>query len=230
MKYAVFHKLIEGCLQADPIAWHELAQKYAPFLRQRFVQYFQEDKKKKGEVAEAYFEDCRSRQQLTKCSNLTEREFLLFLVFDFLQYGRHRYRSDDSQSTDLRDLHDLFDGMSLAHQKCVFLLLEKYPKDLIQGIFRIGSVLTYNANDELQKRLAEKGRSEVRIHLSEKEQIRQARTERCETERVVGNLIDGNLPWADRERVQGHLQECLHCLQNLVMSEEIEYFLRMSKY
>lgn len=229
MKYATFQKLIEGCQKGDPIAWDELTQKYSALLQQRFLQYFPGDKGEKDAALEDYIQVCRSELRLAQCSHLNEREFTLFLVFDFLEYCRDRFPHDDSDTAALSDLRSIFKGMPLAYQKCVFLLLEEYPKDLIQSIFRVGPVMTYGADEELKKRLAAKRGPKVRINLVAKERMRQAKSVHCEAERLLGNLIEGSLPWEERERIQTHLLECLHCLQNLVMWEEVGHFFRINR-
>ncbi len=229
MKYPVFAKLIEQCRNADRVAWSDLVQRYTPLLHQRFFQCFPDQSRKKEEVVKAYFDFLSSQNRLGEFPAANEHEFAISLIFDFLHFCRDRHPLPDFAGTDLVDLRYLFDGFPLAYQKCIYLLLEDFPKDLIQSIFRVGSVLTYSAQEALQEKLAVKNWSSVRISLPQKEQIQQARTEECEGVRVLGSLMEGSLAKSDRDRVQNHLQKCLHCLQNLVTWEEVAHFLRIWK-
>ena len=229
MKYSVFAKLIERCRRADRVAWSDLVQRYTPLLRQRFFQYFPQQSQKKEEVVKTYFDSLSSQNRLGEFPGGSEHEFVISLIFDFLHFCQDRHPLPDFASTDLTDLRYIFDGFSLAYQKCIYLLLEDCPKDLIQSIFRVGSILTYSAQEAVQEKLAAKNWSGAQISLPLKEQIQQARTEECEGVRVLASLMEGRLAKPDRDRVQDHLQECLHCLQNLVMWEEVAHFLRTWK-
>jgi hypothetical protein len=235
----IFHKTLAGCEEGSRGAWQGFVATYTPVML-RFL----------GVYAPACEEDCKKQvwqkslrllcadnfQRLKQFDHQSEREF----VVDLRGYLLEGVANQLDPAADQRDapqptpeaVKGLLAGLPLNHQLVLFLKLAGYSDSTLEGILRITPALAQSGLERLQQKYSATLKGEhdgglwpfawmdLLLHTWAN------RTDACPPLRQFVRILDGQTGWNEKESVEKHAVDCLHCLESWAALREVAYWLR----
>jgi hypothetical protein len=130
-------------------------------------------------------------------------------------------------------LKRLLKGLPLVHQLALFLKLAGYSDRSLEGILRITPTVAQSGLERLQGECA--AAIQKREHngglwpAAWMNLLRYAwadGTNGCPPLRQFVRVLDGQTGWNEKESVEKHAMECLHCLERWAALREVTHWLR----
>jgi hypothetical protein len=234
-----FHKIRTQTEQGKAEAWRALLGFYAPALVRLLeihgampaLQAFPVMKTMLAELTANGFERLRAT------SRQSEREFLGDLRALLLGAALEFIASQNSETPanaafESEKIAKLLDGLPLLHKEMLFFRLAGYTENTIEGVLRISPRVAEKAFERLvdeyqPARQAEQDRCPwPAAWLAFLKQARGLKTEHCTPAHEIMRIHDGQVSWYEKEPVEKHVSECLHCLEAWTGLREVGYWRR----
>jgi len=235
-----FHKIIAGCEAGRKENWRAFIENYTPVVLNLVRIYMPGLADPQGFWRESLAELCGDGfKTLRNFSCQSEREFLLELRAFLFTRGSAALdpsrESKDFPEPTVEGVSALVRGLPLHHQEILFLKLAGYSDSTLEQIYRIAPGVAAKSLERLQGDYAaalEKTADEcllphawLKLHI----ELRAARKESCPAIRLLVRVLDGQAGWNDKDFVERHLAECLHCLEGWTALREISYWRQAAK-
>jgi hypothetical protein len=230
-----FHRILEGCETGDSQAWRAFLSDYSPVMFQlaRLYPSAQCDPVLLWrEAVLCLFAD--NFKLLREFEHQSEREFLAGLRRFFLAQGLATVATDrrpeGASGPDGESLRVLLRDLPLLHQELVFLKLAGYSDRTLEYMFRVAPAVGEKALDRLNGKYGPLlGREEdlclwPEVWLKLVTGLRAEKTDSCPGERLFIRIQDGQVGWYDKEPAEGHVAQCLHCLEAWTGLREVSYW------
>jgi hypothetical protein len=238
----MFHKTLVGCEEGSRGAWQGFVATHTPVMF-RFL----------GVYAPACEEECKKQvwqkslwllcadnfQRLRTFDHQSEREFVVDLRAFLLEGVANQLDpaadNRDAPQPSPEAVKALLAGLPLNHQLVLFLKLAGYSDSTLEGILRITPRLAQGSLERLQQKYAAtlKGEHDGGMWPSAWMDLLlhtwAARTDVCPPLRQFVRILDGQTGWNEKESVEKHAVDCLHCLERWAALREVAYWLRESK-
>ncbi len=237
-----FHKILSGCEEGRREAWQEFLSNYTPALLQilgLYVPYCRGERQNEiwretlGALSANNFERLRT------FDHQSEREFLLDLRVFLLEKnstGLDPARdATEAPGPNAENVSALLKGLPLLHQVVLFLKLAGYSDAALEGLLRITPAIAHKGLERLQANYSIILRREQDMNLwpvAWMNLLRHAwaaKTEDCPPQRQFVRILDGQTGWYDKDPVEQHVADCLHCLERWTALREIVYWKREAK-
>lgn len=228
-----FHKILQGCQEADAEAWREFLSEYTPVIFKLAQIYMPGG----GEPFALWQRGLRELSNddfklLRSFESQSEREFLAGLRAFFLDKATPEFAAESPAFPEItaEKLRALVKGLPLLHQEVLFLKLAGYSDGTLEKIFRITPVVAQKSLEKLDMESREAlGKEQDRnlqpaAWLRLTQELRAARTETCPPLRQFIRIQDGQVGWQEKEPAERHLSECLHCLEAWTALLEISFW------
>jgi hypothetical protein len=235
-----FHKIMTGCEAGELEAWRAFLKDYTPIVLQLSrihlpacpdpVQLWQQAL---GEICAEGFKVLRS------FGHQSEREFLVDLrAFLFMKGSSSLGEAKDSidlGNLTVENLKELVKGLPLLHQEALFLKLSGYSDRTLEQMLRVTPEVIQKGWERLKTNYSSALNREEdacmcpAAWLAIFHELRAARTEACPHVRQFIRILDGQVGWYDKEPVEKHLVECLHCLEAWTALKELSYWRRTAR-
>ncbi len=230
MAVITYQTMISGCRNSERESWGEFALRYSPYaifiLEHSFPELTQEIS---GHV-DRIFVQTREGDFFTVFQGRRERDFLMHfrrLVWD---YGLSMTPVPETPMN--RELLEkVTDGFSMTQQQILWMNLQGVAAPtaatvLLVDVATVTEVLK-KANTNLRalldrwsvNTLAESGRSLVQA-------ARNWSGSDCPSDSVFGRMIDGQISWHDREKLERHVRSCFYCIDRFTACREVVYCMR----
>jgi len=238
-RLVTFHRILGGCEAGHRESWQaflsdytpialELARKYVPSWPTGPAGLWQDAL---GALAAENF------QRLRAFDHQAEREFLVDLRSFLLEYGSRKLdpSHDVAGAPTPEAVRALLKGLPLLHQEILFLKLSGYSDTTLEALLRITPAMAQKGLERLQQDYASVVKEEQDACLwpaAWSELLAHARassTEACPPLRSFVRIQDGQTNWYDKEPLERHLAECLHCLERWTALRELVYWRREAK-
>jgi hypothetical protein len=234
-----FHKTLAGCEQGSRAAWEAFVSSYTPMM---FCIL--------GVYAPACDEDCRRQawqevlgllcagnfQRLRTFDHQSEREFVVDLRTCLLEASANRVNpvadNRDAPEPTPAGVKGLLQGLPLVHQLVVFLKLAGYSDNTLEGILRISPAVARSGLERLQPnydatlKRDHDGSLWPATWVNLLRDAWAGRTDSCPPLRQFVRILDGQTGWNEKESVEKHVVECLHCLERWAALREVIHWLR----
>jgi hypothetical protein len=234
-----FHKTLAGCEEGSRGAWQGFVATYTPVMF-RFL----------GVYAPAREEECKKHvwqkslrllcadnfQRLKKFDHQAEREFVVDLRAFLLEGVANQLDpaadNRDAPQPSPEAVKGLLAGLPLNHQLVLFLKLAGYSDSTLEGILRITPTLAQSGLERLQQKYSAtlKGEHDGGLWPSAWMNLLlhtwADRTDACPALRQFVRILDGQTGWNEKESLEKHAVECLHCLERWAALREVAYWLR----
>ncbi|HEX5481194.1 MAG TPA: hypothetical protein VFZ08_01055 [Terriglobia bacterium] len=229
-----FHKILQGCQEADAEAWRAFLSDYTPLVFKLAQIYMPDGPEPFALWQQALRELSNDDFRLLRTfESQSEREFLASLRAFFLDKGTPE--SANVQSSALPELTAgrlaaLVKSLPLLHQQVLFLKLAGYSDGTLEKIFRITPAVAQKSLEGLDAEYhAALGKQHDRnlqpaAWLRLTQELRASRTETCPPLRQFIRIQDGQVGWQEKEPAERHLSECLHCLEAWTALLEISFW------
>ena len=159
-----------------------------------------------------------------------EREFLLHFRGRVWDYGWSLTKTPETL-IDREMIEKITDGFSLIQREILWTSLKGIDISVAHAILRVDES---TATEVLQKANANlRGLmdrwSENTLAGSGRSLLRAARDwggQECMDNGTYGKIVDGQISWRDRERVEQHVRSCFYCIDRFTSYHEVVYCLR----
>jgi hypothetical protein len=234
-----FHKTLAGCEKGSRRAWQGFVATYTPVMF-RFL----------GVYAPACEGECKKQvwqkslrllcadnfQRLRTFDHQSEREFVVelraFLLETIANQLDPAADNRDAPRPTPEAVKGLLAGLPLNHQLVLFLKLAGYSDSTLEGVLRITPTLAQSGLERLQQKYAAtlKGEHDRGLWPSAWMDLLlhtwADRTDACPLLRQFVRILDGQTGWNEKESVEKHAVDCLHCLERWAALREAAYWLR----
>ena len=230
MAVITYHTILSGCPKGEPECWKEFARGYSPYVIFILEHSFPELKQDVAGHVDRVFTRTREGDFFQAFQGRREREFLLHfrgLVWD---YGWSLTETPETL-IDRDMIEKITDGFSLTQQQILWMNLQGVAAPTAAAVLLVDAAtvaeVLKKANTNLRAlldrwsahTLAESGRSLVRA-------ARSWSGSDCLSDNVFGKMIDGQMSWHDREKLEQHVRSCFYCVDRFTACREVVYCLR----
>ena len=234
-----FHKTLAGCEEGSRGAWGVFVATYTPVISRLL-----------GVYAPAFNEECKKHvwqkslrllcagnfQRLRTFDHQSEREFVVDLRAFLLEAVACQLDAaadnEEAPPPAPHTVKGLLKGLPLIHQLVLFLKLAGYSDSTLEGILRITPTVAQSGLERLQREYAATLKREHDGGLWPAAWMSLLRfawaegTEACPPLRQFVRVLDGQTGWNQKESVEKHAVECLHCLERWAALQEVIHWLR----
>lgn len=230
MAVIIYHTMISGCQNGEREAWGEFARRYSPYaifiLEHSFPELAQEISGHLNRI----FAQTREGDFFSAFQGRREREFLMHFRRQVWDYGLSMTAVSETPM-DRELLEKITDGFSMTQQQILWMNLQGVAAPTAAAILLVDATtvaeVLQKANINLRAlldrwsagTLAESGRSLVRA-------ARSWSGSDCLSDNVFGKMIDGQMSWQDREKIERHVRSCFYCVDRVTACREVVYCLR----
>jgi hypothetical protein len=234
-----FHKTLAGCEEGSRGAWQGFVTNYTPIIFRIL-----------GVYAPACDEECQKHvwqeglrllcadnfERLRTFDHQSEREFMVDLRAFLLETGSNQLDpvadTRDAPEPTLDTVKDLLKGLPLIHQLVLFLKLAGYSDGTLEGILRITPTVAQSGLERLQPKYAvilqreQDGGLWPAAWMNVLRHAWAGKTDVCPPLRQFVRILDGQTGWNEKESLEKHTVECLHCLERWAALREVTHGLR----
>jgi hypothetical protein len=234
-----FHKTLAGCKEGSPEAWKGFVASYTPAMLRLLSVYApacnEEDKREVWQESLRLL--CASDfERLRAFDQQSEREFVVDLRAFLLDKVANRLDpaadSGAAPAPEFHALKRLLKGLPLTHQLVVFLKLAGYSDGTLETILRVTPTVAQSGLERLEREYAATLKREHDAGLWPAAWLNLLRytwsdgRDDCPALRRFVRVLDGQTGWNEKESVEKHVAECLHCLERWAALCEVIYWLR----
>jgi hypothetical protein len=234
-----FHKTLAACEQGSREAWQGFVAGYTPAML-RILGVYAPDCDEEGQN-KVWQEGLRllcadNFQRLRTFDHQSEREFIVDLRTFLLEVAANQLDpvadNRDAPQPTPAIVRGLLEGLPLIHELVVFLKLAGYSDSTLEGILRITPAVAQSGLERLQPNYAATLKREHDAGLwpvAWMNLLRKAwadRTDACPPLRQFVRILDGQTGWNEKESLEKHAVECLHCLERWAALREVIHWLR----
>jgi hypothetical protein len=234
-----FHKTLAGCEEGSRAAWQGFISSYSPTIFRILSVY----RPACGvECRRKAWQDCLrvlstdNFQHLGTFDHQSEREFVVGLRAFVLETSSNR----PDPAADTRDapeptpdaVKSLLKGLPLTHQLVLFLKLAGYSDSTLERMLRITPAVAQSSLERLQEKCVVVLQREQDAGLwpaAWMDLLRHAwasHTDACAPLRQFVRILDGQTGWNEKESVEKHAVQCLHCIERWTSLREVAHWLR----
>ncbi|HLW78311.1 MAG TPA: hypothetical protein VKU44_01825 [Terriglobia bacterium] len=236
-----FHKTLAGCEAGDAESWRAFLSDYTPLVFHLADFYLPGRAGGRSELWRetlvALMADGLARWRAF--DRQAEREFLADLRTLVLEQGAKQLdRARDATGApapSAETVKALLQGLPILHQQVLFLKLAGYSDLTLESMLRIAPSIAAKGLERL--------RADYGAILGKQQDVcgwpaawsdflahaRAARTEQCPPLRQFVRIRDGQTGWQDKEPLEKHMAECVHCLERWTALAEIVYWRREAR-
>jgi hypothetical protein len=224
--------MLEGCMRRNHRSWEFFISRYGA-VAWKVVEL---DSGFQGRQTEASLAEVMASMDEENCrffkefSGSSEREFLVHLRGKVLSFCRDRFRAAEPPVLDVQSLHQIFIKAPLAYQEAAWLALKGYSDEIVGKILRIPLTLARKGRSELLPRLSDSlsQTDQPCLKLDDRvlSEIEGSGGHNCVSVKIFSKVMDGQMPWRDKQLIEQHTAECLHCLDRETSLKEILFLLR----
>jgi len=228
-----FHKMLTGCIEEEFRHWELFVSTYGSLAQNLVERHFAPLKDRLPQVTFEIFESTaqNDRAFLKEFSGSSEREFLIHFEKEVFSVARRHSEKNETQSEfDASFLGNLFDTVPLAHQEVALLAMKGNRPEESNKILRVPLALVQTGETEVRKKWSKVQNQEVsrfpRLSDGIRQQIESQRGPNCPAVKVFSDVMDGRIVWRDKQQIENHISECLHCLERETTLKELLFYLR----
>jgi len=236
-----FHKIRTQSEQGKAEAWHALLEFYAPaFVRLLEIngamparEAFPIVKKMLTELTANGFERLRATSRESEREFLGDLKALLFGAA-FEAVASQNSDQPPSSAFEAEKIAKLLDGLPLLHKEMLFFRLAGYTENTIERVLRISPRVAEKAFERLVEEYQAARQTEQdrcpwpAAWLGFLKQARAIKTEQCIPGHQMMRIHDGQVSWYEKEPVEKHISDCLHCLEAWTGLREVGYWRRVA--
>ena len=236
-----FHKTVAGCEAGDLESWRTFVSNYTPLALRLADVYLPSPPEKRRDL----WRETLRALQANNCERLrgldhqAEREFLVDLrtvLFEQAASKRDEARdATEAPQPSTETVQGLLKGLPVFHQEVLFLKLAGYSDATLEMILRTTPSIAAQGLERLEAGYATILRQEddrclwPAAWLELVERARAAKTPDCQPLRQFVRVRDGQTGWQEKETLEKHIAECLHCLERWTALAEIVYWRREAR-
>jgi|GEM_PF-1031448 hypothetical protein len=235
-----FHKIVTGCEAGEREAWRAFLADYTPLILQLSRIHLPRCPDSMHLWQQLLDEVCAENFKiLHSFGHQSEREFLIDLrAFLLMKGNSFAWGTDnptDLDSLTVEQLRELVKGLPLLHQEVLFLKLSGYSDRTLEQILRVTPAAARGGLERLRQSYSVVLNQDHDAclwpvaWLTIYRELQAGRTEACPPARQFIRIQDGQVGWYDKEPVEKHLVECLHCLEKWTALKELSYWRRAAK-
>jgi hypothetical protein len=240
-KFHTFQRILPGCEAGDRGAWEAFLVRYTPIAR-ALDDFYLPGRARNAQAA--LWTDALRSLSANQCERLrtldhqAEREFLADLRAFYLELGAPTFGpcadAAPLPTPTLESVEALLKDLPLAQKEIVFFKLAGYSDATLERMLLLPAAA-------IQKPLAQVEESYGTVlhrggdacpwpsaWLEILRRVRGARREDCPSRRVLIRILDGQTTWYEESPVEGHMANCLHCLESWVALREVTYLRRVT--
>lgn len=233
-----FHKILAGCEAGERESWQAFVSEYTPIVLRLADIYVSLSPEARMALWRETLESLAANgfERLRAFDYQAEREFLADLRNFVLEQGAKkldRTRDIDGAPTPTPEaVGALLKGLPLLHQEILFLKLAGYSDRTTEKMLRIAPSIAAQGLERLQAHHGMILRKEQDVclwptaWLDLLRHARAAKSEACPPLRQFVRIQDGQTSWGDKEPLERHMTECLHCLERWTTLRELVYWRR----
>ena len=227
-----FHTMLEGCIKKDPRSWEYCISRYGAVSRRLIEKNFDCGN---GELdlflGEVLGSMCgKNCQFFSEFPGSSEREFVLYLRERILHVLRVHMKASHSPVLTIQILSQVFTSSPLAYQETAWLALKGYNDEVTGKILRVPVSLSRKGRGELMPRLAkyvdEAELPVLRLDDTVLAEVESLKGPNCIAVKAFSKVIDGQMPWREKQVIEQHIGECLNCLDRITYLKETIFHLR----
>lgn len=240
-KLFTFHRIIAACEEGSPEGWLAFLTGYTPIVFQLFDLYLSSSPQRRENFWQEALGTLTANnfEVLKRLEHRAEIEFLGDLHAFLLERGASRL--DPAQDSSLApkptpdSVSALLKGLPLVHQEVLFFKLRGYSDASLEKLLVITPTVTAKGLERMRADYsALLGRSEDEcLWPGAWAQVirfaRAAKQEKCPPLRQFIRLHEGGLSWSDKDPLEHHVADCLHCIERWTALREIKYWRREAK-
>ncbi len=224
--------MLEGCIQKDLRSWQFFISHYGAVSRRLVRSHFDQTEGKLDQflgelLGSIYKENCRFFRESLGSS---EREFLLHLQERTLSLLRAHIQTSHNSVLKPEILSQVFTKAPLAYQESTWLALQGYNDEEIGKIMRVPISLARKGRGELIPRLTsyvgETDLSTLGLDQTLLGEIENRKGPNCVAVKAFSKVMDGQMPWREKQVIEQHIAECLYCLDRATSLKETIFHLR----
>lgn len=237
-----FHRILSGCEEGSREAWQEFLSNYTPVMLRIlgiYLPYGRSDAQNEIWRETLGALSVHNLERLRTFDRQSEREFLVDLRVFLLGKGSARLEpgcdAPDAPEPTANTVSGLLKGLPLLHQVVLFLKLAGYSDGTLDGLLRITPAIAQKGLERLQANYSIVLRREQDVNLWPAAWMGllrhawAAKAEGCPPLRQFVRILDGQTGWYEKDPLEQHVAECLHCLERWTALREIVYWKREAK-
>jgi hypothetical protein len=229
----IFHTT-EDCGKGVRQGWAEFVRDYAPVARTMLSHYFPAlVPEVDGAVVDVFARaraDNNSWFQSLHFAN--EREFTMTFRELVFTAGRSAARVP-APNLPADEIFALLDGLSLIQRQLFWAFLKGWDVGQVSAMLMNASATAEETSTLTTERLSKLSPQapveRTVVALIAMGAAQQRKTEECPPWKTFNNLINGQISWDDRERVEIHMTGCMFCLDAFTAFQEMIWLRKESK-
>ena len=230
MAVITYHTMISGCQNGEREAWGEFARRYSPYAIFILEHSFPELAQEISGHMDRIFAQTREGDFFQAFQGRREREFLIHFRGRVWDYGLSMTPVPETPM-DRELLQKVTEGFSMTQQQILWMNLQGVAAPTAAAVLLVDAAtvaeVLQKANTNLRalldrwsaSTLAESGRSLMQA-------ARGWSGSDCLNDHVFGKMIDGQMSWQDREKIERHVRSCFYCVDRFTACREVVYCLR----
>lgn len=232
-----FHKTVAGCEAGDRESWRRFLADYTPLMYRLASIYMPSPPEARRDLwlKTLLALQANGCQRLRGFDHQAEREFLVDLrTFLFEQGAGQRQDAPETEAPrpSMETVRALLKALPVLHQQILFLKLAGYSEATLEGMMRATPSIAVQGLERLEAEYGAVLGQERDVcpwpggWLALLEGARAAKTADCPPLRQFVRVRDGQTGWQEKEPLEKHMAECLHCLERWTALTEIVYWRR----
>ena len=227
-----FHKMLSGCVQGEFRCWQFFISRYGSLAQHLIKQHFGALGDRWSQLTQLVFDSILKNGSsfLREFPGSSEPEFLLYFEQRVFAVARDHSGSEaPAADVDFELLKTLFDKMPLVHQEVAWLAMQTFQQEETSKILRVPLALVQTAEVEVLRKWSKIRDREISnmpfLHDQVRQQIESQKSPNCPAIKVFSDLMDGRIVWREKQQVEGHISECLCCLDQETKLKETLFYL-----
>lgn len=237
-----FHNILAGCEAGERESWQTFVSEYTPIIFRLADIYVPLGPEARTALWRQTLESLAGNgfERLRTFDHQAEREFLADLRNFLLEQAApnlDRTRDIDGAPTPTPEVVGaLLNGLPLLHQEILFLKLAGYSDRTIEKMLRIAPSMAAQGLERLQAHHGMILKKELDVclwpaaWLDFLRHARAAKSEACPPLRQFVRIQDGQTSWGDKEPLERHMTDCVHCLERWTTLRELVYWRRDAEH
>ncbi len=231
-----FHKIREQAEQGSSAAWRAFLDFYSPLYLKLLALYLPDVDLGAGvwqQTLRLLATDNFAHFRAT--ARQSEREFLsdirAFLI-DAALDTKPAADNEESPTVNVEELATIVAGLPLLHQEILFFKLAGYTDATLELVMRVAPQVAQASFERLAPAYAAAQKLErdrclwPAPWLQVLQKVRTLKTDKCPHLHQFLRIQDGQVSWYDKEPLETHVTQCLHCLAAWTALREVGYWRR----
>ncbi len=221
--------MVEECARGERAGWYEFVRDYGEIAHKLIAHYFPTLRPEISERVLEVFQRARTDENgwFRRLHFANDREFLMAfrgLVIAAARLAARLPASEVSLDQTGEPLH----GLTVVEQELFWMFLKGYDTSETAAIL-MNAESTATAVRETSAQLVSQlagGTPVGDIFRALQERAEKAGTLECLSLKTINDIINGQISWQDRDRAERHIRECIHCLDQFTVFQEMIWYAR----